>query len=122
MGTNSNMPGESAADYKPSYGQPHYRFVEVAALADVPNQRKILGEVEEISRRGCYLETMNVLPEGSSIELKIFRGRETFVTRGEVLYAHTRRGMGITFVDTVGRQAEILTSWLTERGAVVALI
>lgn len=65
---------------------------------------------------------MNVLPVGTSVDVRISRDPGTFVTNGEVIYTFERRGMGIVFVETTKEQMEILDLWLAERASVVAII
>ena len=94
----------------------------VRELTDFAAPRKTSGSVEEISRHGCYVDTMNVLPVGTSLEVSTSRGQETFVTKGDVIYILERRGMGIAFTETPTDQLEILDSWLAERSSIVAII
>jgi hypothetical protein len=101
---------------------PRYTFVATAELTDTATSRKSSGSVEEISRNGCYVDTMNVLPVGTSLEVRMSRGQETFVTKGDVIYVLERRGMGIVFTDTPDEQLAILDSWLAARSSVVAII
>jgi hypothetical protein len=101
---------------------PRYTFVAMTELTDFATSRKTAGMVEEISRKGCYVDTMNVLPVGTSLHVRISRDEETFATNGDVIYVLERRGMGIVFMDTPKDQLEILDSWLAERASIVAII
>ena len=101
---------------------PRYTFAATSEFVDNWSLRKTVGTVEEISRNGCRVETMNELQQGTALTLRISRGEETFETKAEVLYAIERRGMGLRFVDTPDDQMKILDSWLAERASVVALL
>jgi hypothetical protein len=122
LANHSDSRRESAAPYSQPRVIPRYTFVAVTELTDFATSRKVSGNVQEISRKGCYVETMNVLPVGTSINVRISRDREAFVTDGEVIYAFERRGMGIVFVGTSRDQLEILDLWLAQRALIVAII
>ena len=101
---------------------PRYNFVAITELKDFATSRKVSGSVEEISRKGCYVNTMNVLPMGTSLSVRISRGQKSFVTNGEVIYLVERRGMGILFVDPPEDQLKVLDEWLVERSSIVPVI
>jgi len=101
---------------------PRYNFVAITELKDFATSRKVSGSVEEISRKGCYVNTMNVLPMGTQLNVRISRGQNTFVTTGEIIYLVERRGMGVLFVDTPEDQLKILDEWLAERSSIVPVI
>jgi len=122
LGNYSDSSTESKAAYMERRLTPRYSFVAITELKDFATSRKVSGSVEEISRKGCYVNTMNVLPMGTALNVRISRGRETLVTNGEVIYLVERRGMGVLFVDTPADQMKILDSWLAERSSIVAVI
>jgi len=101
---------------------PPYPVFAITELTDSATSRKVSGSVEEISREGCHVGTMNVLPVGTSIKVRILHNQRIFMTKGEVFDALDRRGMGIVFVGTPKDQLAILELWLAERASIVASI
>ena len=83
-------------------------------LRDVANEAKLSGRVTEISRTGCYVDILNMLPVGTLLNLHISCDKGTLVLNGKILYVHERIGMGIAFLDPPRDQLEILDSWLAE--------
>jgi hypothetical protein len=66
----------------------------------------------EISRSGCYVDILNVLPVGTLLNLRITCDQGTVVLRAKILYVHEGIGMGVIFLDPPKDQLEILDSWL----------
>ena len=93
---------------------PRYDFSATAEVTDCVNLAKISGRVTEISRKGCYVDVLNALPEETLVSVCISCDRGTFVTRRKIIYVHDRIGMGVVFLDPTGDQLEILDSWLAE--------
>ena len=107
LGNDSNSPGGSAAAFSKLRIVPRYTFVATVEFTGSGDIRKSSGSVRN-SRNGCYVDTMNVLPVGTSLEVSMSRGQETFATNGDVIYVLERRGMGIVFTDTPDEQLAIL--------------
>ena len=60
------------------------------------------------------MDILNVLPEGTLINVRISCDQGTLVVKGKILYVHERIGMGVVFLDPPKDQLEILNSWLAE--------
>jgi len=90
------------------------RFALVASVeVAVPNTgKRVSGQVTEISRKGCFIETLNPLPVGSPIKITISKDNETFRADGAVIYSRERGGMGVTFDRPAPQQLSILDVWL----------
>ncbi len=93
---------------------PRYTFVAVAEIIEIESKVCIVGRVTEISRKGCYVDTLNPLPLGTSLSVVISRDQGNFATRGKVIYVHEGIGMGVAFLDLSDDQLKILDSWLSE--------
>jgi hypothetical protein len=108
------LPNDSATSYNERRIVPRYDFSATAEVTDCANSVKISGRVAEISRKGCYVDILNALPEETLVSMCISCDRGTFVTRGKILYVHDRIGMGVVFLEAPGDQLEILDSCLTK--------
>jgi hypothetical protein len=60
------------------------------------------------------VDILNTLPAGTTLNVRISCDQGTFETRGKVLYAQERMGMGVVFLDPAKEQLEILDSWLSK--------
>jgi hypothetical protein len=93
---------------------PRYTFVATAELTDSASGIKLSGRVTEISRKGCYVDILNPLPEGTLLDVRISREQGTFVTKGKTIYIQEQIGMGVLFLDTPMEELQILDSWIAE--------
>ena len=93
---------------------PRYEFVATTEITDSANATKHSGRVTEISRKGCYVDILNVLPVGTLLTVHISRDQGALVVKGKILYVHEGIGMGVVFLDPPKDQLEILDSWLAE--------
>jgi hypothetical protein len=121
MGNSPDSPHDSATLYSPRRAVPRYSFVATTELTDPASAMQLSGRVTEISRQGCYFDTLNVLPVGMSLNVRISRDQGSFVTRGTIIYVHERIGMGVVFLDPPKEQLQILDSWLAEIPSAAAL-
>lgn len=105
----------------PSKGQrrklPRYNFIAISELIDLANAIRLSGRVTEISLKGCYVDTLNSLPVGTILNLRISRDQGSFVTQGKVIYVHDNFGMGVLFLDPPEDQVAVLDSWLSQMPA-----
>jgi hypothetical protein len=68
----------------------------------------------EFGLGGCYIDTLNPLPEGMLVQLRIHRDNGVFESNAKVVYSHGRFGMGLAFTDMTSDHRAVLESWLAE--------
>lgn len=105
----------SGSSYSNPRTVPRYSFVAVADVTEPATQTCLHGRISEISRKGCYVDTLNPLPLGTLLKVVISRDLGTFASSGKVIYVQETFGMGVAFVDIAADQLMILDSWLAER-------
>jgi hypothetical protein len=93
---------------------PRYTCVAVTEIVESTSQTCIEGKIREISRKGCYVDSLNPFPVGTLLNLLISRNQGSFATKGKVIYVHEGFGMGVVFLDPIHDQLEILDYWLAE--------
>jgi hypothetical protein len=86
----------------------------VTEIVESTSQTCIEGKIREISRKGCYVDSLNPFPIGTLLNLVISRNQGSFATKGKVIYVHEGFGMGVVFLDPIHDQLEILDYWLAE--------
>jgi PilZ domain len=86
-----------------------------AEIIELPGFAKYSACSSDVSRGGCYIDTINPLPTGSSIRVRLFRGSDILEVGGKVVYTSPRLGMGITFDEPLHlNQLALLDRWVEE--------
>ena len=90
-----------------------YPLILVAEMVVEESGAKAVARTSDVSRTGCYIDTLNPITPGTIIQLKFKQGGETFETRARVVYDVSPMGMGVQFVDVNETQMAILDCWLS---------
>jgi hypothetical protein len=97
---------------------PRFALILVATLKEQGTDVKLSARTSDVSRTGCYVDTLTPIPQGKSIHLVLTAGGETFETTGKVIYASPGLGMGIQFYQPIDpRQLAVLDRWLEKATA-----
>jgi hypothetical protein len=93
---------------------PRYFLVLAAEIIDEKTCTKANSRTTDVSRIGCYLDTLNPFPAGTIIRLRLTLDGETFEARARVVYQTQGMGMGVAFLEPDAAQIAILDRWLAE--------
>jgi hypothetical protein len=93
---------------------PRHAMVLAADVIELPRGAKLNARTADISLTGCYIDTLNPVPQGSEVRVRITHGTETFVSLGRVVYVSYGLGMGITFINMEDDQRTRLELWFFE--------
>jgi PilZ domain-containing protein len=94
---------------------PRYPIILVAEVTEIPSGTILDARTSDMSRTGCYIDTLNPIPAGTPIRLKLSGESEIFETAGKVVYVSAGLGMGVAFVGPpAANQLAILDRWLDE--------
>ena len=92
---------------------PRYPFVAAAEVVEEISNIRLNARVSELSISGCYVDTVNPLPTGTAVTVKVFTETEFIEARALVVYSHENLGMGLTFKDLhKPYYMETLRKWL----------
>jgi len=114
MGGSPGTPTQSGPPFRDKREVPRYSFIAEAVVTDLASDTRIAGRISEISRKGCYVDVLNTLPEGTSIHLRISRDQGAFETDGRIIYVQPGMGMGVAFANIPADQLKLLDTWLAE--------
>ena len=114
MGESPGTPTQSDSPYREKREVPRYSFIAEVSVTEIASNTRISGRISEISRKGCYIDVLNALPEGTPIHLRISRDQGIFETDGKIIYAQPGMGMGVAFDNTPADQLKLLDAWLAE--------
>ena len=93
---------------------PRHAMVLAAEVIELPRGAKLNARTADISLTGCYIDTLNPVPQGSEVRLRLTHGTETFVALGRVVYVSNGLGIGITFIKLEDDQRALLARWFSE--------
>jgi hypothetical protein len=92
-----------------------YPMILIAEISEVASGTKTMARTADISRTGCYLDTLKPAPKGAQIQLRLIRGEEVFQAQALVMYSSPGLGMGVRFNEhLLEGQLNILDRWLIE--------
>jgi len=92
---------------------PRFALILVAILTEVESDTRLSARTSDVSRTGCYIDTLNPIPQGTLVRVVLSQGEESFESRGRVMYVSPGLGMGIRFEEPVApRQLDVLNRWL----------
>ena len=93
---------------------PRYEFVAAVEVVAAESGARIETRVRDLSQQGCYVDTSNVLPLGTVMEVHITKGTQLFEAHARVVYSRAGKGMGLVFTAIEPEKRGILETWLTE--------
>jgi hypothetical protein len=97
---------------------PRYMLILLAEVFDEDGDALLSARSSDVSRVGCYIDTLNPAAVGTNISVRLTQGAETFAASARVMYVCPGLGMGITFdSETPGDQMAVLDRWLAQAAA-----
>lgn len=97
---------------------PRFSFLAEAEIV-LRDGTSIPTQLDEVSLRGCYLDTLEPIPVGTRFLLKIGEGKKAFAVHGKVIYTHSGSGLGIfgqgvVFTDLSAQERSAINLWLRD--------
>jgi len=106
--------GQRPAEHTEKRNCPRYPFSGVVEAFDIVGDVRLMGRLSDISRNGCYIDTINPFARGVAATLTITKGAHSFTTQAKVVYSSVGMGMGLLFTTAEPEQLRVLGSWLSE--------
>jgi hypothetical protein len=94
--------------------EPRYPFIALAEVLEENSGLRMTTRISDLSLSGRYVDTLNPLPDGSTVQLKIFTETHSFEAPATVVYSHAHLGMGMKFGEVNVKFEEVLKLWLPE--------
>jgi hypothetical protein len=95
--------------------EPRYPFIASAELLEESSGSRMNLRISDLSLNGCYVDTVNPLPDGTLVQLRIFTETHSFEAPATVIFSHAFMGMGMKFREVQPKSEEVLRLWLPER-------
>lgn len=91
---------------------PRFPFIAAAEVRSDITGPQLVARISDISAIGCYVDTINPLPDGTAVHVRIFTESQHFETPATVVYSHTHLGMGLRFGEVPAISQHVLQTWL----------
>lgn len=106
--------GTSKPDPSERRQYPRYPFTGTLEATEPNSETRIHGRTADLSEGGCYADTMNPLPSGTAVKVRISKGNRSFESQAMVVYAVAGMGMGLRFESIEAQELGSLRRWLGE--------
>ncbi|PYU41381.1 MAG: hypothetical protein DMG54_20045 [Acidobacteria bacterium] len=107
-------PGKKNAEARERRDAHRHAFVAPAVVVDAQTGARISARTSDLSLGGCYIDTLNPFPLGTTLRLRIHRNDEIFDAPASTASSHTGSGMGLLFGEMTPEQRSMLAGWLDE--------
>jgi hypothetical protein len=87
-------------------------LIATAELMDLETGMITYARTSDVSVSGCYIDTLNPLPTGSTVALTIEKGGECLKVQASVRTQFQGSGMGVAFEELTAEQCETVKNWL----------
>jgi hypothetical protein len=95
-----------------------YPLILMAEVTVLSTDAQFTARTSDVSRSGCYVDTLSPLHSGTQVRLRLTQKGEVFETEARVVYVTRGLGMGVRFQEYVTPpQLAILDRWLQEAAA-----
>lgn len=94
-------------------GAARYPLILVAEITELARSSVWSARSSDVSRSGCYVDTLCPSPVGSQVRVRLMRGREVFEAEARVMYVSPGLGMGLMFDQNIPEERlALLDRWL----------
>ena len=93
---------------------PRYPFSPEVEVIDIQSHTRLRARLSDISRDGCYVDTINPFAKGSAVTLTIKKDNLSFKTHAKAVYSNVGMGMGMLFTAAEPDNLQVLGKWLSE--------
>jgi len=102
--------------YSTRRANPRFAFFANAEVT-LRDGTSVLGQLDELSSRGCYVDALEPVPVRTKLRLRISDGTSTCELQGKVIYMHSGGGfgifgMGVLFEEMDAEQRSAIEAWL----------
>jgi hypothetical protein len=91
---------------------PRFPFIASAEVHEESNGSQLSARISDLSATGCYVDTINPLPGGTAVRVKILNDAQSFEASATVAYSVVHLGMGLSFGEVPPGSRDVLQSWL----------
>ena len=92
---------------------PRVPLILAAEVTEVDSGARLSARTSDVSRTGCYIDTLNPTPTGTVVRVKLSHEGQELDVLGRVVYISPRLGMGVRFDESITpAQLAVLDRWI----------
>lgn len=93
---------------------PRHQFLADAEIVELRSEAHFKVRTSDVSLFGCYVHSVNWLPAGTDIQLRVTHKDTTFTALATIARSEPAMGMGVRFTVVGSDQQTVLKSWLAD--------
>jgi hypothetical protein len=93
---------------------PRYPLAVHVEVTDIQSGVQIRGKTNTLSLFGCGVDVVELLPQGTSVQLKLSHKGAEVKALARIVYASSDLGMGLAFTNIERQDEVVLEWWITE--------
>jgi hypothetical protein len=95
-------------------GDQRVAFIATVDVTEVATGTRLSARTSDLSRSGCYIDTLNPTPSKTVVRLRLSHNGEELEVPGRIVYVSPGLGMGVRFDDELStQQTSVLSRWLS---------
>ena len=84
-------------------------------VVEIDSGTRLSARTSDVSRTGCYIDTLNPTPTGTVVRVKLNHNGEELDLLARIVYVSPRLGMGVRYDESISpEQLQTLNRWLAE--------
>jgi PilZ domain len=91
---------------------PRFPFIASAEVLAESTGSRMSTRISDLSASGCYVDTINPLPDGTLVRVRIFTETQSFEAPARFVYSHVHLAMGLVFREVRPNSQDVLQNWL----------
>lgn len=96
---------------------PRVPLIASAEVTEVASGTLLTARTSDLSRTGCYIDTLNPTPAKTIVRIRLTHGGEELDLPARIVYVSPGLGMGIRFDENLTpAQLAILDRWVADAG------
>ena len=93
---------------------PRFALSLVADVREPFSSTEMVGRLSDISRTGCYIDTLHPLASGMHVKIRLRMEDQLFETLAKVIHVNPLRGMGLHWgTNPQDKYLTVLNRWLS---------
>lgn len=105
---------EAGIQFPERRAAPRHKMSAPVEMVDPISKTRVVGQMSEISVKGCYVLARETFAKNTVVQLRIIRDTGAFETWARIASVRPEIGMGIVYLELESAHKAVLESWIGE--------